>query len=968
MPATTTVLSEEHKRRLDKAIPIDPAYERRGYETAESIHQLTELGFDKTKVQLPAILAPTFDVRGNRKGVQVICDRPRNLSAGRCPRTVDPMDYEGVINVAPACRRLITECSPPLVITDSPIDADAASAHGIPAVSVSWLARGWRRNSFWTGLSLDSRHVLIVFEPFTGIDGKIREAVFELAATLRQRGANVSVRSLPLDEQNRCISLEQLVLGGTKRGDVERLPEVTVHSVAAPNADSGDGLIYEMTRDGTFRIQLDGDKIDRRQLANFTARITGADFVDDGVTEHLEYLIVAEGDLLKTEIQVRHDAFAEMGWVSELGPRAIVRAFQQAGPQFREAIQAVSGGYKKRRVVRHLGWLEHEGEHYFATAGGLIGPKFSTPDRSPNDPSGTPESIKIPGENPLIGESCPICPIPSAERFAGLLDSLDGPAKTAAPAGELPAPGAADDSRPRPPEVELVVDVPDSLGLYRIERKYTNEEIAHYIMPVHNYLLEAFTPELAIPLLGAVFRAACGPVDFGIHLHGATNRGKTIVATTMLYFFGREFGQRRGAFSWGDTPNFLVALMATARNCVVVIDDWVVQGSRSGINKIYQQADQIFRSMGNQVGRGRCNRDGTIRPGQAPQCLIISTGEQAIEGESLRSRVIVLEVKEGAVVGARKWKNIDLLKLYGEYGQMTTTMHSFLSDLAGDPTGRRAVLDFAESCRSEGIFRGEGILPRSESNVCEIYAGYCAYLEHAESLGAIDKDERDGLYMNAQAVLGKLLEGQRELTKEADPAQTFLRLLREGLVSGQAHLEPLDDWYTPSSPAMYGLKLEEWTEVVAVDRRPKRSGPSHDVDASEDQSSAEAIDDDDVDKDRHEQRISRHRLKRNGLRVGWCEDGYIHLLITPALQVVHRIAEQSSHQPLSLTERTLGAALDRIQALIKPSGNEDRYTRRLNVGGKQMRVLSIGEGIIFPNHVWESDDGRSKDFTPLLEA
>lgn len=965
MPATTRFLSEEHHRRLYKALHISSPSQGRGYTTAESIQQLIKLGFDRTKVQLPAMLAPTFDVRGNRRGIQVICDKPRTLSAGRCPRTVDPPGYEGVINVNPTYRESIVGSSSPLVITDNPIDADAASTHGIRTVSISWLAGGWDQNSFWDGLSWKSRDVLIVFEPFTGIDAKIRSAVFQVAAALRQRGAIVTVKSLPLDEDFRCISLEKLVVGGAKRADLERLPEVTARSVAAPSAESREGVIYEMTRDGTFRIQLDGDKIDRRQLANFTARITGAESIEDGLNEHLVYVIAAEGDLLKNEIRVKHDAFAEMGWVSELGPRAIVRSFHQAGQQLREAIQLASDGYEKRRVIRHLGWVRHEGEDYFATAEGLIGPKFSTLDRSPNDGSGTAECIEIPRGNQIPGGSCPICPIPSVDKFAGLLDALDGRGETAATSiGELPAPDASDDAPRHPPEVGLVVDIPPSLGFYRIEKKLSVKELAACTLTVHDTLLATFTPELAIPLLGAVFRAACGPVDFGIHLHGATNRGKTIVATTMLYFFGTEFGQRQGGFSWGDTPNFLVALMATARNCAVVIDDWVVQGSRAGMSKMFQQADQVFRSMGNQVGRGRCNRDGTIRPGQAPQCLIISTGEQAIEGESLRSRAIVLEVKEGAVAHGQNWKNINLLKHYGELGHMSAIMHSYLSTLANDPAIREMVIDFAEECRTDGTFRGDGILPRSVSNACEIYAGYQAYLYHAELLGAICGDDCMKLNGKAVDIIREMLNGQRELTKEADPAETFLRLLREGLASGQAHLEPRDDTYTPKSPAMYGLKKEEWTEVVPADRRPERLGSSDGINAAENQSSAAAIDNDDVDKDQH---IQRHRLKRNGLRVGWCQDGRIHLLVGPALQVVHKIAEQSSHQPLSLTERTLGAALDRIGALIKPSGSEDRYTCRLNVGGKQMRVLSIGEGIMFPNHVWEYDDPRDKDFSSLLD-
>jgi hypothetical protein len=196
----------------------------------------------------------------------------------------------------------------------------------------------------------------------------------------------------------------------------------------------------------------------------------------------------------------------------------------------------------------------------------------------------------------------------------------------------------------------------------------------------------------------------------------------------------------------------------------------------------------------------------------------------------------------------------------------------------------------------------------------------------------------------------------------------YMQLLREGLASGQAHLEPRDGSYTPSSPQVYGLQLEEWTEPAPVKPETKRSGPADADGPSGRQGPAEASDDDGSGEDHHEEVITHRRLKRNGLRIGWCEDSRVYLLPGPSLQVVQKIAERSSLQPLPLTQRLLGAALHRIGVVSRAFGDEQHYTWKMNLGGKWVRVLVIGEGLMFPDHQWPDDDPSVKDFSRLLDS
>src|SRR5205085_10830230 len=62
----------------------------------------------------------------------------------------------------------------------------------------------------------------------------------------------------------------------------------------------------------------------------------------------------------------------------------------------------------------------------------------------------------------------------------------------------------------------------------------------------------------------------------------------------------------------------------------------------------------LFRSVGNRSGRGRCRPDGTPRAGHPPRAVPLSTGEDIPAGQSLRARMIALEVERGDIDAAAR--------------------------------------------------------------------------------------------------------------------------------------------------------------------------------------------------------------------------------------------------------------------------------------------------------------------------
>ena len=181
-------------------------------------------------------------------------------------------------------------------------------------------------------------------------------------------------------------------------------------------------------------------------------------------------------------------------------------------------------------------------------------------------------------------------------------------------------------------------------------------------VPVASELSEAVRASLALldlgpdtitaSLLGAVYRAPLAepsPVDFALHLTGPTGAFKTELTALAQAHFGAAFHGRRLPASWADTANMLEKKSFLAKDAVLVVDDFAPTGTTADIQRLHREADRLFRAAGNRSGRARMRADGGSRPTYYPRGLIISTGEDIPSGQSLRARLLVLELTSGEI-------------------------------------------------------------------------------------------------------------------------------------------------------------------------------------------------------------------------------------------------------------------------------------------------------------------------------
>jgi hypothetical protein len=316
-------------------------------------------------------------------------------------------------------------------------------------------------------------------------------------------------------------------------------------------------------------------------------------------------------------------------------------------------------------------------------------------------------------------------------------------------------------------------------------------------------VLDVAQDPVSVPLWAASWRAVLSSADFGGHVTGPTGTGKTELATLVQQHFGAAFDARHLPGSWLSTGNSLEDLAFTAKDAVLVIDDFAPGGTIADIARTHREADRVLRAQGNQAGRQRMRADGTLRPAKPPRGLILSTGEEIPRGQSLRARVIIIEVSPADV----DWARLAGCQREAANGLYAQAMAGFIRWLAPRYEQIREAMprDIAEL---QAKARRDGQHRRAVANVASLAVGIRHWLRFAQEAGALTSVEAESLWLRCWTALLRVCEHQQRYQDTSEPTQHFLRLLSAVLVSGRAHLAGPDGG-EPESPQGYG-----WRQVT----------------------------------------------------------------------------------------------------------------------------------------------------------
>jgi hypothetical protein len=100
--------------------------------------------------------------------------------------------------------------------------------------------------------------------------------------------------------------------------------------------------------------------------------------------------------------------------------------------------------------------------------------------------------------------------------------------------------------------------------------------------------------------------------------------------------------------NFAATANALEGLAFYAKDALLVMDDFAPSG-RPGDGGIQGVTERLFRGAGNHQGRSRMAGDGGLCPPRPPRALVLATGEEVPRRQSIRARLLIVEVGAGDV-------------------------------------------------------------------------------------------------------------------------------------------------------------------------------------------------------------------------------------------------------------------------------------------------------------------------------
>src|SRR5687768_3450685 len=127
----------EHHRELIQASAISPdVATERGYWTATTKAELEVLGFSRAQRNVPALVFPIRNARGEVVNYQIRPDTPRINEQGKALKYESPAGMPPTLDVPLRCREQLRSPHVPLWITEGARKADAAASAGLCCVSL----------------------------------------------------------------------------------------------------------------------------------------------------------------------------------------------------------------------------------------------------------------------------------------------------------------------------------------------------------------------------------------------------------------------------------------------------------------------------------------------------------------------------------------------------------------------------------------------------------------------------------------------------------------------------------------------------------------------------------------------------------------------------------------------------------------------------------------------------------------
>ena len=229
------------------AIDAEVARER-GYASITAPIDLGRRGFKERQRNVPALLVPVWDVRGQIGLYQARPDTPRRDAKCKPIKYETPEGARTCLDVPPRVRHLLDDPRAPLWITEGVRKADAGASAGLCIIDLLgvWNFRG--TNEFggktaladWEHIALNRREVIVCFDSDAMVKREVHAALVRLRDFLALHGARVRFAYLPPDSRGGKQGLDDFFGAGHSVEELLTLVSDTLRPPAPPDA-AGDG-------------------------------------------------------------------------------------------------------------------------------------------------------------------------------------------------------------------------------------------------------------------------------------------------------------------------------------------------------------------------------------------------------------------------------------------------------------------------------------------------------------------------------------------------------------------------------------------------------------------------------------------------------------------------------------------------------------------------------------------------------
>lgn len=416
-------------------------------------------------------------------------------------------------------------------------------------------------------------------------------------------------------------------------------------------------------------------------------------------------------------------------------------------------------------------------------------------------------------------------------------------------------------------------------------------------------LVELGPPSISFPLLAATCRAVFGDADFALHLAGETGAFKSEVAALHQQHFGAALNRLNLPGAWSSTGNALETSAFYAKDALFVIDDFAPQGNAADVSRYHAAADRVFRAAGNHAGRARLDSTAKLREPKPPRALILSTGEDVPRGQSVRARLLILELSKGSIETA----NLTQCQSDAHGGLYAEAMGGFVQWLAGTYEEKRAAFDQATLNYRASALRNM-FHARTPDIVANLQAGFEMYLDFCVAAGVVNDTERQRLANRCWEALSDAAAAQAKHQAATEPVARFLSLLQSSFTSGRSHLDARNGGAPDRAPGSCGWRRENSGTWCA-----------------------------------------------NGDCIGWVVDDDIYLDPTAAYRVAQMMSRDVG-DGLAVSEQTLKKRLHEKNLLASIDQKRQTFTVRRSITGSSKEVLHFFRETLLPKALAGEED------------